>query len=170
MALKCCWSCCELQSDKTLPVLFWPEPLYPRVQSARVQVRVHTPPPLHQSHLANHLHANGPLRDNLITRPRPATRSSARWEYRRGGMETSFCRGLILARASGKFLFKWSQAEKRQRICLAFCLTVLFFPPFFCFFLSACATQFISLYSTCGGSQEGPGNVKAAAGRSAVRR
>lgn len=41
-----------------------------------------------------YLHANGPFRDNLITqwRLRPVC-SFARWEYRRGGMETSFCRG-----------------------------------------------------------------------------
>jgi len=39
----------------------------------------------------------------------------ARWEYRRGGMETSFCRELILARASGKFLLNDRELRKRKK-------------------------------------------------------
>lgn len=55
-----------------------------------------------------------------------------------------------------KIPFKWSQAEKRQRICLVFCLTVF-----------SAYTQFVSFffffrwYST----QEGPGNTDVEGGR-----
>lgn len=81
-----------------------------------------------------YLHANGPFQDNLITqrRLRPVC-SFPRWEYRRGGMETSFCRANI-SLGLWKIPFKWSQAEKRQRICLAFCLTVFSAYAAVCFY------------------------------------
>lgn len=53
-----------------------------------------------------------------------------------------------------KIPFKWSQAEKRQRICLAFCLTVFSAYTAVCFF-------FFRGYST----QEGPGNTDVEGGR-----
>lgn len=58
--------------------------------------------------------------------------------------------GLILAWASRKIPFKWSQAEKRQRICLAFCFTV--FSPYMTwlvpFFSAVTHCNFIVIVTT----------------------
>lgn len=95
-----------------------------------------------------YLHANGPFRDNLITQRRFARSvpllgeniARAEWKLHFAGANISL--GLW------KIPFKWSQAEKSQRICLVFCLTVVSAYTAVCFFFFRC-------YST----QEGPGNT-----------
>lgn len=81
-----------------------------------------------------YLHANGPFRDNLITQRRFARSvpllgeniARAEWKLHFAGANISL--GLW------KIPFKWSQAEKSQRICLVFCLTVVSAYTAVCFF------------------------------------
>lgn len=94
-----------------------------------------------------YLHANGPFRDNLITQRRFARSvpllgeniARAEWKLHFAGANISL--GLW------KIPFKWSQAEKSQRICLVFCLTVVSAYTAVCFF-------FFQMLQHTGGSWE----------------
>lgn len=71
------------------------------------------------------LHANDPFRDNLITQWRLRLvlfLCLVRISLGRNG--NFILKGANISLGMWKIPFKWSQAEKRQRICLAFCLTV----------------------------------------------
>lgn len=107
------------------------------------------------SNIQVYLHVNGPFWDNLITRRRFARSAPSLSEnITRAEWKLHF-EGANISPGLWKIPFKWSQAEKRQRICLVFGLTV------FSAYTAVCFSTFFFIiiifrwYST----QEGPGNA-----------
>lgn len=103
-----------LRSLKTSPTCF-----HARIHPRNTCMHMCTPTPFVLT-VQVYPHANGSFWDNLITRRRFAR--SLRISPGRNG--NFILQGANISPGLWKIPFKWSQAEKRLRICLAFCPTV----------------------------------------------